>query len=320
MANLPHVLVTGATGFVGQALCDSLKCRDWRVRRAVRSRVAASEFVVHDIGPNTGWRGALEGIDCVVHLAARTHVIDDNSRDTMDAYRWINVAGTITLARAAAMHGAKRFVYLSSIKVNGERTSGHPFTERDTPCPEDAYGISKYEAEQALWQIARETGLEVVILRPPLVYGPGVKANFLQLMHVCARRIPLPLASIENSRSLIYLGNLVDAIAICMQHPLAGGKTFLLGDSEDVSTPELARRISAALGVRPRLLPFPPAGLGWGSALFGRKAQWERLSSSLQINSTAIRNELEWRPPYTMAQGLAATARWYHSHFPVKAK
>jgi nucleoside-diphosphate-sugar epimerase len=320
LASRAQVFVTGATGFVGRTLCQSLIAKYWHVRRALRSGAGTGDFVVPDIGPDTDWQGAVEGIDCVVHLAARTHFVDDDTHNAIDAYRWINVAGTINLAKAAARHGVQRFVFVSSTKVNGEQTTNQPFTEKDTPQPGDAYGMSKHEAEQALWQIAKDTGLEVVILRPPLVYGPGVKANFLRLMHLAARGMPLPLASIENRRSLIYLGNLVDAIAVCMEHPAAAGNTYLVSDSETIGTSELVQGISSALGVKSRLFRFPVSLLTLGAALFGRSAKWNRLSGSLQIDSSKIRAELGWRPPFTMAQGLAETAQWYHSQFSVKSK
>lgn len=314
----PRALISGATGFVGHALCSTLKSKGWGVRRAVRSGNIAEDFVIPNVGPDADWDRAVEGIECVVHLAARTHILHDESTDPMRAYRDINVAGTINLAKTAIKHGVRRFIFLSSIKVNGEFTPKQPFTERDIPQPSDAYGISKHEAEQALWQIAKETGLAVTILRPPLVYGPGVKANFLRLMHLVARRRPLPLASIENRRSLIYLGNLVDAIITCMEHPAASGKTYLVSDSEAVSTPELIRQIGDALERKPRLLPVPAPLLKLGATLLGRKAEWERLSSSLQIDSSRIRSDLNWQPPFTMAQGLTETAQWYHSRFPEK--
>lgn len=312
--------MTGATGFIGQALCKSLTAENWHVRRAVRSGTGPDDFVVREIGPDTDWQGAVEGIDCIVHLAARTHVVNDTSRNAIDHYRQINVAGTVNLAMAAVKGGVRRFVFLSSIKVNGERTVDLPFTEIDTPQPRDAYGISKHEAEQALWQIARETGLEVTILRPPLVYGPAVKANFLRLMHLGARRMPLPFASIANRRSLIYLGNLVDAVTACMEHPAAKGKTYLVSDNESVSTPELMRGISTALGVEPRLFRFPTSLLQLGATLLGRTSEWGRLAGSLQIDNSRIRQELGWQPPYTMTQGLTEAAQWYHSQFPVKSK
>lgn len=314
-----RTLMTGATGFIGHALYKSLTAENWYVRRALRNGAGTDDFVVRNISPDTDWQGAVEGIDCIVHLAARTHVVDDTSDNAIDTYRRINVAGTVNLARAAVTHGVRRFIFLSSIKVNGELTVDHPFSEVDTPQPQDAYGISKYEAEQALWQVANETGLEVTILRPPLVYGPAVKANFLRLMHLGARRIPLPLASIANRRSLIYLGNLVDAITTCLENPAAKGKTYLVSDNESVSTPELIRGISTALDVDPRLFRFPTTLLQVGATLLGRKSEWDRLAGSLQIDNSRIRQELGWQPRYTMAQGLAETARWYHSRFLVKS-
>lgn len=320
MVNPGHVLVTGANGFVGQALCKLLASTGWRVRRAVRNGSGEGEFAVRDIGPDTDWHSAVESMECIVHLAARTHVITGNSRDDASAYRRINVAGTVNLAKTAAQRGVRRFIFLSSIKVNGERTSDHAFTENDTPAPEDAYGRSKLEAELALSQVAKDTELEVVILRPPLIYGPGVKANFLRLMHLSARKMPLPFAAIQNRRSLIFLGNLVDAIAACMEHPAASGKTYLVSDSESVATPELVRQISGALGVAPRLFPFPTPLLGIGARLLGRHSEWERLSGSLQIDSSRISTELNWQPPFTMTQGLAETARWYHSQYSLKSK
>lgn len=314
-----HALVTGATGFVGQALCNTLAARGWKVLRAVRRNPAAGDFVVGDMGLEADWHRAVEGMDCVVHLAARTHVLRDDALDPMDAYRRINVTATANLAQAAAEQGVRRFVFLSSIKVNGEFTSNTAFIERDRPQPADRYGRSKLEAEQALRQIAQESALEVVIVRSPLVYGPGVKANFLRLMHLSARRRPLPLGSIKNRRSLIYLDNLVDAIVTCMTHPAAAGKTYLVSDSESVSTPELIRRISSALGVAPRLFRFSPSLLSLAARLMVRHPEWERLSNSLLIDSTKIRAELGWQPPFTMAQGLAETAQWYHKQFPLKS-
>ena len=313
------VLVTGANGFVGQALCKALPSKGWIVRRAVRSQTLSGDFLVGDVGTDSGWHRVAEGMDCIVHLAARTHVIHDNARDPIGAYRQINVAGTVNLAKVAVSQGVRRFVFLSSIKVNGERTLERPFAENDIPVPEDAYGVSKLEAEQALWQIAKGTGLEVTILRPPLIYGPGVKANFLRLMRLAACGMPLPLASIQSRRSLIYLGNLVSVILACMESPAAAGKTYLVSDAEDVTTAELIRQIAVALGTNPRLFRFPSALLAMGAALCGRNAEWERLAQSLQIDSSRIRSELGWQQPFTMAEGLAQTALWYHSQFPLKS-
>lgn len=287
--------------------------------RAIRSSSqwrppAGLEIVpVGDIGPATDWGAALAGVDCVVHLAARTHVVHDPAPDPLAEYRRVNVAATAALASAAAAARVRRLVFLSSVKVNGERTADRPFSENDAPQPEDAYGISKWEAEQALWKIAAETGLEIVVLRAPLVYGPGVKGNFLTLLRTVARGVPLPLASIRNRRSLICVGNLSDAIVRCVDHPAATGKTFLVADDTDVSTPELIRALATALGVPARLLPFPPPLLYAAATLFGQAAAVSRLTGSLQIDSRRIRRETGWRPNYALAQGLAETAQWYHA-------
>jgi nucleoside-diphosphate-sugar epimerase len=290
------------------------------MRAAVRTTPAKWELSgrveiiqVGDIGPTTDWGAALAGMDCVVHLAARTHVIHDTASDPLAEYRRINLDATAALARAAAAAGVRRLVFLSSIKVNGERTASTPFTEDDVPRPEDAYGTSKWEAEQALWKIAAETKLEVVVLRAPLVYGPGVKGNFLKLMNAVAHGIPLPLASLHNHRSLIYVGNLVAALISCIERPAAAGKTFLVADDGDISTPELIRAMATALGTPARLVSFPPALLYTAAALFGKTAAVSRLAGSLQLDSSRIRHVLGWQPEYTLKQGLAETARWYHA-------
>jgi nucleoside-diphosphate-sugar epimerase len=312
MSSENTVLVTGANGFVGHALCAALAAAGRGVRRAGR-RVDASAgaVAVGDIGPDTDWSTALDGASCVVHLAARTHVLHETAADALAAYRRINVAGTERLARAAAARGARRFVFLSSVKVNGDATSARPYTEEDAPHPEDAYGISKTEAERALAGIAAETGLEITVLRPPLVYGPGVKGNFLRLTRLVARGVPLPLGAIDNRRSFIYLGNLVDAIMQALDAPRAAGRTYLAADGEDLSTPALVRAIAAALGVKPRLAPFPLALLKIATTLVGRRAEFARVAASLQVDGSRIRRELDWRPPYTVAQGLEHTAKWY---------
>jgi nucleoside-diphosphate-sugar epimerase len=267
---------------------------------------------VGDIGPNTDWRTALEGVSGVVHLAARTHVLRETATDPLAKYRQVNVSGTERLARSAAAGGVRRLVFVSSVKVNGERTGERPFTEDGAPRPEDAYGVSKWEAEQALSRIAAETGLEVVVLRPPLVYGPGVKGNFLRIMSLVARGMPLPLGAIDNRRSFIYAGNLAGAIVQALDAPQATGRTYLVSDGEDVSTPELVRGIARALGVKPRLPSFPLAALGLVATLAGRRAEFARLTGSLQVDSSRIRRELGWEPRCSLARGLEETARWYH--------
>ena len=249
-------------------------------------------------------------MDAVVHLAARVHVMNDTATDPLSAFRQVNVAGTERLAHVATAHGVRRFVYISSVKVNGAGCK-KPFTEYDIPAPDDPYGISKREAEQVLHHIAGDTGLEVVILRPPLVYGPGVKANFLSLFKIVDRGIPLPLASINNHRSLIYLGNFIDAITSCINQPKTAGQTYLVSDDEDVSTPELIQRVAVALGRPARLFPFPPSFMRFAGKLLGKLDAVERLVGSLTIDSSKIQRELGWKPPYTMEQGLKETGEWY---------
>lgn len=321
------VLATGADGYVGRALCTHLRQQGYAVRQAVRSlktqRAPAATPLIDDelrdtvaVGDLSGavaWEPALRDVDAVIHLAARTHVLHDRAADPLAEYRRINVDATRRLATAAAEAGVRRFVFLSSIKVNGEQTFDRPYTEDDAPRPEDAYGISKWEAEQALHEIAARTGLDVVILRPPLVYGPGVKANFLRLMQLVARGVPLPLGAIDNRRSMVYLGNLVDAILTCLEAPAARGRTYLVSDGTDLSTPDLVRGIATALGVPARLLRCPVPLLKAAGTLTGRSAQVARLAGSLQIDSSRLRDELGWRPPHTVAAGLAATAAWYRA-------
>jgi nucleoside-diphosphate-sugar epimerase len=306
-------LVTGANGFVGKALCDELSEQGYAVRGAVRSAKVVIEqcerVVTGEFDNNTDWATALTGVDVVIHLAARVHVMHETSIDPLAAFRQVNVAGTENLARQAARAGVKRLVYVSSIKVNGEATDGvRRFSESDAPNPQDPYGISKMEAEQALHRVAAETGLEVVINRPPLVYGAGVKGNFAQMLKVLAKGIPLPLASVHNLRSLVYVGNLVDALILCATHPAAVGQTYLVSDGEDVSTPDLLRQLGVAMGHPARLLPCPQALLRLGGRVTGKADQVERLLGSLQVDSGKIRRELGWMPPYTVSRGLQATA------------
>ena len=307
---LRRILVTGANGFVGWPLCVELVRREWQVSAAVRSANQSlhESVIVGQIDEQTDWTEALRGRDVVIHLAARVHVMHDVSADPLEEFRRVNVAGTERLARAAAESGVKRLVYVSSIKVNGEATQGDKkFSEYDTPDPQDPYGISKWEAEQALHRVASETGLEVVIVRPPLVYGAGVKGNFAQMLKVLGKGIPLPLASLENRRSLIYVGNLVDALIRCATHPDATGQTYLVSDGEDVSTSELLRQLAAAMKRPARLFYCPQMLLKLAGQLTGRAEQVDRLLGSLSVESGKIRRELEWVPPYTLQQGLQAS-------------
>jgi len=316
MAGTLRILVTGADGFVGSALCPVLNAAGYFPRRAIRRTPEThgshpETTPVGDIDGSTDWTQALRGVECVVHLAARTHVLNEAAPDPMNAYRRVNVEGTRNLAKQVAAAGVRRMVFLSSIKVNGESTASRPFTEDDTPHPEDAYGRTKCEAEQALRAIERESSLEVVILRSPLVYGPGVKGNFLRLLELVARGWPLPLASVHNQRSMVYVGNLADAILACIREPSAAGQTYLVSDGSDISTPDLVSSIARALGVPQRLFPFPPSFLKLGATVIGKRDEARRLLGSLQIDSSRIRRELGWQPPYKMEQGLAETARWF---------
>lgn len=315
---MTNVLVTGSSGFIGKGLCASLNLAGYGVVMAVRQlrdmeapRGGGKCVAVGNIGQDTDWRQALAGVDTVVHLAARVHVMKELASDPLAVFRAVNVAGTENLARSAAKYGVKRLVYLSSIKVNGESTPRDAFTENDAPHPQDAYAISKWEAEQWLHEIAAETGLEIVIIRPPLVYGPGVGGNFIRLLDGIDRRIPLPFASVRNRRSLVFLGNLIDALVSCVSHPAAAGKTYLISDGEDVSTPELIERVAVALGRPARLFPVHVGLMRLAGAVFGKSAAVERLLSSLTVDNAAIRRELGWVPPYSMAQGLTETANWY---------
>lgn len=254
---------------------------------------------------------ALKGIDCIIHLAAHVHIMREASGDPFTVFRKVNAGGTSLLVRMAADAGVKRFIFLSTVKVNGEITGDNPFTEDHTPHPQDPYAISKWEAEQALHNISDATGLEIVILRPPLVYGQGVKANFLRLLDMVNKNIPLPLSLVNNKRSMIYIGNLVDAIIKCVEHPDAANQTFLVSDGLDVSTPDLIRMIACAMGKKARLFPCPVSLLKMMGKVAGKSAEIERLVNSLQIDSTKIRKILNWTPTFTMAEGILETVKRY---------
>jgi nucleoside-diphosphate-sugar epimerase len=304
------ILVTGANGFLGRALSLELKARQFAVRGALRADAKAGEVNVGDLGPDTNWQEALAGVDSIVHTAARAHILSDTASDPLSEYRKVNVESTLNLAQQAAAASVKRFIFISSIKVNGESTlPGKPFTADDQPNPEDPYGISKWEAEVGLQRLANETGMEVVIIRPPLVYGPGVKANFLRMMRWINSGLPLPLGSIDNKRSLVALANLVDLIINCIEHPAAANQVFLAGDGEDVSTTELLYGMGKALDKPARLLPCPVSLLSIVVALLGRKEMVRRLTGSLQVDISRARSLLGWEPPITLKEGLRRVAQ-----------
>lgn len=311
------ILVTGATGFVGRALIDLLVKRGYSVRAAMRragafTAAGASVVTVGELSAETDWSAALAGVDAVVHAAARVHVMQEAAADPLMEFRRVNVQGTLQLARQAAAEGVRRFVFISSIKVNGEATQpGHPFTADDAPAPLDPYGVSKMEAEQGLREIAVQTGMEVVIIRPPLVYGPGVKANFRALMGWLTRGVPLPLGAIHNRRSLVAMDNLVDLIVICVDHPAAANQTFLASDGEDLSTTQLLQCMGRALGKPARLIPVPSTLLKLGAALLGKPAIAQRLCGSLQVDISKTRQLLGWKPPVPVDEGLKRAAEGY---------
>lgn len=303
-----HVFLTGATGFIGNALLPLLLCKH-KVTAAARHEVSAAEglrcYPIADIDSATDWTPALRGMDVVVHAAARAHVMRDSHANPLAVYRKVNVDGTLNLASQAAAAGVRRFIFISSIKVNGEQTlPGRPFRATDTPAPEDAYGISKWEAEQALMQVAAETGMEIVIIRPPLVYGPGVKGNLASMIRLLEKGIPLPLGAIHNQRSLVGLDNLVDLITRCLDHPAAANQMFLAGDGVDLSTSELLRALADAMGRPARLLPVPASLLCLGASLLGKRAVAQRVLGSLQVDITHTRETLDWTPPCSVSQGL----------------
>ncbi|HQZ11680.1 MAG TPA: SDR family oxidoreductase [Devosia sp.] len=302
-------LITGANGFVGRALIAELTRRGLPFRAASRS-AREGHVAVGEIGADTDWRAALEGVDAVIHLAARVHVMDRSLAEA-DAEFWpVNVDGSVNLMRKAREAGVRRLVYLSSIKVNGETTDGRgPFTADEAPNPQDAYGRSKLEAERGLLGLAAGGGTDVAIIRPPLVYGPGVKANFASMMKVVRRGIPLPLGAVRNARSLVYTGNLADLIITAATHPGAANEVFLAGDGEDLSTAGLLRGLAEAMGVPSRLVSVPPALLRAGAAAIGKSGVADRLLGSLAVDIRKTRERLGWTPPYSVAEGLHETVR-----------
>jgi nucleoside-diphosphate-sugar epimerase len=308
MSEIKTVLVTGAEGFLGGALMAELPQRVYSVVGSVRrvtDKSATNVVSSGAIAAETDWYGTLADKDVVIHCAARVHVMDDREGEPLKAFREVNVAGTLNLARQAAAAGIKRFIFISSIKVNGEQTPlGQLFFSHDVPSPEDFYGISKHEAEQGLRELAAETGMEVVIIRPPLVYGPDVKGNFANMIKLVGKGLPLPLGAVHNKRSLVALDNLVDLIITCIDHPGAANETFLVSDGEDLSTTQLLQGVAEAMGKPSRLIPVPAGLLKFGATLLGKKALAQRLLGSLQVDISHTQKCLNWTPPLTVKQGL----------------
>lgn len=318
--NVRTVLVTGANGFIGQVVCEDLVNRGYQVHEAVRRTRDATtpckgrQFIFDDMNASTDWTSALAGVDSVVHLAARVHQMQEHVADPLEEFRRVNVDLTMNLARQAATAGVRRFVFVSTVKVNGETSPfGQPFTAEDMPCPLDPYARSKLEAELALLSLGSKTVMEIVIIRPVLVYGPGVKANFYEMMRWLAKGIPLPLGALYNQRSMVALDNLVDFTAVCIQHPKAANQAFLVSDGEDLAISDLLKRMTTALGRSTRLLPVPVFILNFVGHLTGKKAVIDRLCESLQVDITKNRILLGWVPPVSVNAALEKVAKQFIS-------
>ena len=319
------ILITGPDGFVGYRLCERLLKDGFRLPDGTARQVSVrgaqfapaplpegcESLVVGDLAEATNWDEALRGVDGIVHLAARVHIMDDDADDPLEAFRHVNVEGTRRLAEAAVRAGVKRFVFISSIKVQGEATPKEPFKADDPFAPEDPYGVSKMEAEQLLTQISEERGMEVTVIRPPLVYGPGVRANFLKLVSAVIRGVPLPFKLIKNQRSLIFVDNLIDFIVCCLSHDKAANEAFLVSDGRDLSTAELVRALAEAAGRRPMLLPVPPACMKLAGSLLGKRAEVDRLLGSLAVDISKNKERLGWTPPVSVEDGLKETVQWF---------
>ncbi|TCD21229.1 SDR family oxidoreductase [Pseudomonas sp. IC_126] len=306
---MTKIILTGATGFVGLRLLSQLEqCSERQIiglcRRLPQGRSSSGLHAVGDL-QQANLSALLPGVDVLIHAAARAHIMTDEVADPLAEYRRVNVEGTLSLARQAVAAGVKRFIFISSIKVNGEATvNERAFFASDEPAPEDAYGSSKLEAEQGLMQLAAETGMEVVIIRPPLVYGPGVKGNFASMIKLVEKGLPLPLGAIHNKRSLMGIDNLIDLITRCIDHPAAANQIFLAGDGQDLSTTELLRGVGRAMGKPARLIPVPAGMLQFGATLLGKRAMAQRLLGSLQVDISKACELLDWKPPYTVEEGL----------------
>jgi nucleoside-diphosphate-sugar epimerase len=308
-----RILVTGANGFIGSSLCPFLKERGYFVRGSGRSNISnmlsVDEYIqAGNIDEDTDWQEALDRIDIVIHLAGNAHIKHKTEANSLSDFRKINALGTKRLAESAVEAEVKRFIFISSVKVNGGvRTK--PYTEDDAPFPEDAYGLSKKEAEEALMGIAKKRGLEVVVLRPPLVYGSGVKANFKSLIKLTESGLPLPFKNVKNRRSFIYLGNLIDVIAVCIEHPKAAGETFMVSDGQDITISDLIRMITKAIGRKQHLFYLPYGILKLLCNVAGKGEEWKKLTGTLIVDSSKIRNLLSWEPPFTLEEGVRETVK-----------
>lgn len=307
-----RVLVTGANGFVGTHLCPLLAERGWEVRKAVRHAREADEISIGTIDGATEWSAALEGCEAVIHLAGRAHVLREGKEDPTQVFHRINVEGVENLAAQAVKANVKRFVHVSSIGVLGDETaSNQPFDEEDPPKPLSLYALSKWRGEQVLGEVTQGTAMETVVIRPPLVYGPGVKANFYRLMQLATCGWPVPLKSVKNLRDIIFIRNLTDAIALCAEHPNAANQTFVLCDGVHLSTPQLLCEIARLAGKRCILVPFPVECLRWILKKLGKGNEIRKISGSLQVNDRKIRKVLDWTPPYSYSDGLQKTVQWF---------
>jgi nucleoside-diphosphate-sugar epimerase len=318
MQNKETLLITGASGFVGKALCKSASALGYSVKALTRSPQpfvhGTQSIVCSDLANSEAIFDSLNGVDVVVHLAARVHVMNENAPDALVAYRHVNVGLTLHLAKQAAAAGVKRFIYISSIKVNGECTKpGFAFSADDVPAPEDPYGVSKMEAEIALFELSRLTGMEVVVIRPPLIYGPGVGANFRSMMQWIDRRVPLPLGSINNRRSMVALDNLLSLVTTCISHPRGAGQVFMVSDDQDVSVTQLLKKLSSAMHCSIILLPIPVRVIRFMAAILGKSGVAQRLCDNLQVDIAKTKKLLDWSPPLTLEEGLKKTADWYVS-------